>query len=112
MAVAVWSSDDKAEFFRIASFIAKLDWLLWELLNLLHSSWSTMRVIENLESQTLQLRFQNPTDIRVLLNYLAKEEVAYTPDEDEIIAEHLRSDQVDEQEDDTEELLVSCQYRH
>ena len=102
----------RPKFLYIASFIARFAWLLWELLNLLHSSWSTIRVIENLESQTLQVQFQNPTDIRVLLNYIAKEEVAYTPDEDEIIAEHLRSDQVNEQEDDTEELLVSCHLRH
>ena len=43
-------------------------------------------------------------DIRVLLNYPAEEEVAYTPDEDDIIAEHLRSDHVGGNEDDTEEL--------
>uniref|UniRef100_A0AAV1V1R0 EKC/KEOPS complex subunit GON7 n=1 Tax=Peronospora matthiolae TaxID=2874970 RepID=A0AAV1V1R0_9STRA len=43
-------------------------------------------------------------DIRVLINYPADEEVAYTPDDDEIIAEHLRFNQIEEQEDDTEAL--------
>uniref|UniRef100_A0AAV1UYK3 Uncharacterized protein n=1 Tax=Peronospora matthiolae TaxID=2874970 RepID=A0AAV1UYK3_9STRA len=54
--------------------------------------------------QIRQLRYQKSMDISVFHNYPAKEEVAYTPDEDEIIAEHLRSDQLMEQEDDTEEL--------
>ena len=50
-------------------------------------------------------------DIRVIIHYPAEEEVTYTPDEDEIIADHLRSDQVEEQKDDTEELPRVMSYQ-
>ena len=50
------------------------------------------------------MRYQYPMDLIVLLNYPAEEDVAYTPVKDDIIDEHLRSDQVEEQKDDTEEL--------
>ena len=104
MAVAAWNSDVKAETISNCFLHCKIRSVSLETPEITAQQLVDNEVIEDLQLQIRQLRYQNPMDIRVLLNYPAEEEVAYTPDEDDIIAEHLRSDQVEEQEDDTEEL--------
>ena len=104
MAVADWNSDVKAETISNCFLHCKIRSVSLETPEITAQQLVDNEVIEDLQLQIRQLRYQNPMDIRVLFNYPAEEEVAYTPDEDDIIAEHLRSDQVEEQEDDTEEL--------
>ena len=103
MAVAAWNSDVKAETISNCFLHCKILTVALRIPELTAQQLVDNEVIGDLQLQIRQLRYQNPMDIRVLLNHPAEEEVAYIPDED-FIAEHLRSDQAEEQEDDTEEL--------
>jgi hypothetical protein len=42
-------------------------------------------VIKDLEGQVQELRYQNPMDIRNLIDYPAEREVAYVPTQEEIV---------------------------
>ena len=63
-------------------------------------------VIQDLESQIQQFRYNDPMDIRTLLNYSDEAVVTYLPDLDEVIQDHIpmEADNAAVEEDDSEAL--------
>ena len=63
-------------------------------------------VIQDLESQIQQFRYNDSIDIRTLLNYSDEAVVTYLPDLDEVIQDHIpmEADNAAVEEDDSESL--------
>ena len=63
-------------------------------------------VIQDLESQIQQFRYNDPMDIRTLLNYSDEAVVTYLPELDEVIQDHIpmEADNAAVEEDDSEAL--------
>jgi hypothetical protein len=68
-------------------------------------------MIKDLEEQVQELRYQNPMDIRNLIDYPAEREVTYVPTQEEIVQDlstnHVPEDEV-EADDSQKSILVKA----
>jgi hypothetical protein len=107
IAVAAWSMDVKPETIRNCFRHCRIHTTDADVTPVPEEPLIDPEVIKDLEEQVQELRYQNPMDIRNLIDYPAELEVAYVPTQEEIVQD-LSTNPVPEDEvevDDSQESI-------